>query len=111
MKKGIWEFIKNRIKLIAGVALIALGITSMLFINYTYYFGAYEDNNTYGGDAYTGIQNAAAQTANNVYNVGELLEEMYYVERMYTGIVFVVAGSLLSLYDIANNKKPKKENV
>ena len=110
MKKGIWDFIKNRIKLLAGIALIALGVLSFIFIDYAYYFSSYEDNNTYGGDAYTGIQNAAAQTANNVNNVGNLLEDMYFVERLYTGIVFVVAGSLLSIYDIANNKKIKKEN-
>ena len=110
MKKGFWDFIKNRIKLLAGISLIALGILSFVFIDYAYYSSTYEDNNTYGGDAYTGIQNAAAQTANNVSNVGELLEDMYFAERLYTGIVYVVAGSLLSLYDISNNKKIKKEN-
>lgn len=109
MKKGIWDFIKNHIKFLVGISLIALGVLSFVFIDYAYYLSSYEDNNTYGGDAYTGIQNAAAQTANNVNNVGILLEDMYYVERLYTGIVFVVAGSLLSLYDIANNKKIKKE--
>ena len=35
--------------------------------------GGWEINNTYGGDAYTGIQNAAAQTANNVQRLAEII--------------------------------------
>lgn len=34
--------------------------------------GYWEPSNSYGGDAYTGIQNAAAQTANNVQDLAEL---------------------------------------
>lgn len=37
--------------------------------------GLYEPSNTYGGDAYTGIQNAAAQTANNLTNVAEIAKD------------------------------------
>lgn len=36
--------------------------------------GGWESNSTYGGDAYTGIQNAAAQTANNVQDLAEILK-------------------------------------
>lgn len=36
--------------------------------------GSWESNTSYGGDAYTGIQNAAAQTANNVQDLAEILK-------------------------------------
>lgn len=36
--------------------------------------GRYEYSVTYGGDAYTGIQNAAATTANNVNDIGDLIQ-------------------------------------
>ena len=36
--------------------------------------GSWESNSSYGGDAYTGIQNAAAQTANNVQDLAEILK-------------------------------------
>ena len=46
----------------------------MLFAGIVFFFyssfgdiGSTEYNTEYGGDAYTGIQNAAAQTASNVY--------------------------------------------
>ena len=47
--------------------------------------GYYESSISYGGDAYTGIQNAAAQTANNVKYVGEML-------RLALGSLLMVLG-------------------
>lgn len=50
--------------------------------------GSYESNHSYGGDAYTGIQNAAAQAANNVQDVGRLL-------RTALGYGFLLQGAIL----------------
>ena len=36
--------------------------------------GSYEMSRSYGGDAYTGIQNAAAQAANNIQDTNEMLQ-------------------------------------
>lgn len=40
--------------------------------------GYYEQNYTYGGDAYTGIQNASAQAANNVQDLADLVRTGIY---------------------------------
>lgn len=50
------------------VLLLLTGLLSVIlsFSMDNYVGGSYETSITYGGDAYTGIQNAAAQTANNV---------------------------------------------
>lgn len=49
--------------------------------------GYWEASKTYGGDAYTGIQNAAAQTANNIQDLAEILK----MGMSYTLIVFGIA--------------------
>jgi hypothetical protein len=55
---------------------IVLGILSIIFslAVFTGTVGYYESALKYGGDAYTGIQNAAAQTANNIKYLGETLQ-------------------------------------
>ena len=49
--------------------------------------GSWESNSSYGGDAYTGIQNAAAQTANNVQYLAEILK----TGMSYVLIIFGIA--------------------
>ena len=53
----------------SGIASIILGI----IVSGEYYSG-WESNISYQGDAYTGIQNAAAQTANNVLDLTRLTQ-------------------------------------
>lgn len=49
-----------------SVCVFLVGI-AFIFFDFFYNYGATEHSYTYGGDAYTGIQNAAAQAATNVY--------------------------------------------
>ena len=61
--------------------------------------GYYESNISYGGDAYTGIQNAAAQTANNITYMAEILRGSF-------GTLFaLLGGGLLSTGLCINTKK------
>ncbi len=53
--------------------------------------GSSEANNMYGGDAYTGIQNAAAQTANNVQKLG-------YIMRDGLGYLLIAIGIIAICY-------------
>ena len=54
------------------------------------YAGAYETSQSYGGDAYTGIQNAAAQTANNLRAVGNLISSCFQYVFIFVGLVLLV---------------------
>ena len=54
--------------------------------------GGLESFSTYGGDAYTGIQNAAAQTANNVYYGNDILCGLGEILR---GMSDIVAGLMI----------------
>lgn len=66
---------------------LASGALSLIFGLITMFkdVGSYERSLSYGGDAYTGIQNAAAQSANNVLYVGEML-------RFGLGALLIVFG-------------------
>lgn len=70
---------------------------------------AYVENITYGGDAYTGIQNAAAQTANNVKVLISTLE--YGLSSiLLIGGLSLIFSSLIMLFG-GTNRTPKKEAV
>ena len=62
-------------KVISNIIGIISGIISIVFafVVNDMDIGFYESSYTYGGDAYTGIQNAAAQTANNVKDLADLV--------------------------------------
>lgn len=59
---------------------------------------------SYGGDAYTGIQNAAADTANNI---SDLQYDLVYI----SGYAFILVGlvfALLGVYNILASKDDEK---
>ncbi|MBO4893736.1 MAG: hypothetical protein J5562_02330 [Clostridia bacterium] len=51
--------------------------------------GSYERNYTYGGDAYTGIQNASAQTANNVQELADLVRTGIFAFLLVFGLALI----------------------
>lgn len=63
-KKMLWV-----IGIIDGAASVVLGIITMCRTS-----GFYPDTKSYGGDAYTGIQNAAAYTAKNVNYLSDIVK-------------------------------------
>lgn len=68
--------------------------------------GGSEEYESYGGDAYTGIQNAAAQTANNVQKTNEILA--FGLGAVLLGFSFGFAT--LSVYCFAGCSVKKPQN-
>ena len=66
------------------------GLLSIIFsfIVYAADTGSWESSYSYGGDAYTGIQNAAAQAANNIQDLARIM-------RFGMGSVLLIAGLVL----------------
>ena len=64
-------FNANRLKLVFAILGIAAIVLAIMVYNAE--VGSYEGDEYYGGDAYTGIQQAAAQAANNTMYVGRML--------------------------------------
>lgn len=83
---------------------IISGILSVIFgiIMFAKDVGYYESSSSYGGDAYTGIQNAAAQTANNVKALSEIAK---------TGFAFfLIALGLIAIFYFAMKLSKKGDN-
>lgn len=84
---------------------LALGILATIFaiVIYDYDVGLPESYKSYGGDAYTGIQQAAAQTANNVFNLAEIVQ---------TGFAFIllIHGGILSSISLCIEIPKKAKN-
>lgn len=79
MKKGI-----NIVGIISGVLSIIFS-----FVVKGMPIGLYEFSETYGGDAYTGIQNAAAQTAVNVYYLADIVRTGLFAFLLVFGIALI----------------------
>lgn len=51
--------------------------------------GSYESYFEYGGDAYTGIQNASAQAANNISDLAEIVSMGMFAFLLVFGIALI----------------------
>lgn len=82
------------IKKILAIAFVVIGLLSVILGLSAYGLdtGYYESSSAYGGDAYTGIQNAAAQTANNVRYVTEAVASVGGSILLVTGLVLILVG-------------------
>ena len=72
-----------------GIILIVLGVISIIWGLALNYSGISSTDKSYGGDAYTGIQNAASATANNVEEMGKT------ICYGFKGILIVIGGVII----------------
>ena len=90
-------------KLLGGLFLI-IAIVSIVFaiVCFNMEVGNTEWFETYGGDAYTGIQNAAAQTANNVIKTNTCIKTI-------GGFAFIIIGLAFGSIGISFVSNSKNE--
>ena len=87
-------------KLVASIALIIIGLYTCFTAGYSdsSYSSIYtsslekEKKTSYGGDAYTGIQNAGAQTATNAYYIYHRVDDFAKKALVTAGWVIVICG-------------------
>lgn len=79
--------LRSIVLIIVGVIAIGLSIKC-----YTIKDLDYELKSTYGGDAYTGIQNAAASTSNNVKELASIVQFGFGSVLLVMGITLVGIG-------------------
>lgn len=84
--------------MVAGVLSIILGLVLRSAYN-----GYYVMSETYGGEAYTGIQNAAADTGNNVMYLAKVVQDGISYLLIAIGIV-VIFGFIFKLYECLTRK-------
>ena len=78
----------KKVSSIIGTCTGALSIIFSFVIN-GYSTGRYEENLAYGGDAYTGIQNAAAGTAVNVHYLSEIIKFGLFAVLLIAGLALL----------------------
>ncbi len=66
--------------------------------------GDYVSSSRYGGDAYTGMQNASAETGCNEYNGNQIMQKEFKYSFILIGLVFLAVGLTPS------NQKKKGED-
>lgn len=92
------QFLGIAFIVVAGISFILALAASTLSV------GSSEYNQSYGGDAYTGIQNAAAQTATNLVYTNEIIKHIAFG-------VFIILGSILAIIGIYFILESQKENA
>ncbi len=94
-------------KLIASVLGMLSGLLSVIlgFVTYGMSAGSYESSHSYGGDAYTGIQNAAAQGANNVLYGSEILRFGFGSLLLVLGLALIAFFAYKTVKELEAAKK------
>ena len=95
------------VKSIIGIVIGTISIIEGIVVRAMDY-GSYEYGEIYGGDAYTGIQNASAQSANNVYYLSRIVQQGFCALLIVIGLVFI-SFSVLKLTEIIKENKKKRE--
>ena len=92
MKKKVKDL--KDINNVLGIITIIVGIYSLILgvCGALEYSGGTVNKTTYGGDAYTGIQNASATTANNVNRLGDLCSCAFSNAFAIAGVLLIVRG-------------------
>ena len=97
--------------------LIGIGALSIIFAILCFVlngeFGScyYVGRQVYGGDAYTGIQNATATTANNIETLNESVETLANSIKIGFGFVLLIFGLLIILLGTKKLIQEKKNEV
>ncbi len=92
---------KNNVLIIGFIGLIILGISMISYSEDSSNAGRSASSETYGGDAYTGIQQAAAITANNVDKENDNF--LYYIKC--NGIFYIIVGAVGITYSAIDKFK------
>lgn len=103
---------KNVVKIVFSTLVVVMGVFSIIFASVMFksYSYSYVWHKSYGGDAYTGIQNAAADAANNVVYLGKLCQRGFGYLFIITGVLLIIAGLSCVTNSIINIAEKKKEN-
>lgn len=101
---NLFKLIGNIIGIISGVLSIIFGI----IIKNHFYNISYIQSTSYGGDAYTGIQNAAADTGNNIRGLFYIIQDGFVFLFIIIGLISIAIFLTKMLSVIRNIKSNNK---
>ena len=102
--------IKQKYFSIAGMVVGAFSVI-MSFVVKGQNYSSYEYRSSYGGDAYTGIQNAAATTANNIGYLTDLVAYGLFVILLVFGLACIVYFGKKLLVELEEEKMTAEKKV
>lgn len=105
--------VKSLGKAVVAALIIVLGlVVSIMGISEKFdYYGNYTSYETYGGDAYTGMQQASADASNNAKNIGYMIEDFLNAAFTYGGILISLVGCYLLVSNLALAEKKEADLV
>lgn len=97
---------------IIGVICIIAAVLCLVYIDTDVYISNSVSKETYGGDAYTGIQNAAAATANKIDTTNRTLVQLLEAIQMIGCLGFLITGlfAFAKAAKVNNENKSKNDN-
>ncbi len=93
------EKILNKKKIVVAVIAFGIGVCAIIFGFCLTRHGGYILHKYYGGDAYTGIQNATADAGNNVLYLEALMQRVFRYAFIITGLGFIFYGVKTLLFN------------
>lgn len=99
------EINKNIFKLIRSLVFIFVSFYGFNASSNISFYGENVRDSAYGGDAYTGIQNAAAAAARNIYKLGDVIEYAAYSFFIMVSIILIVLGIIGFIEAVINIKR------
>ncbi len=93
------EKILNKKKIVVAVIAFGIGVCAIIFGFCLTRHGGYILHKYYGGDAYTGIQNATADAGNNVLYLEALMQRVFRYAFIITGLGFILYGVKTLLFN------------
>ena len=95
---------KSIVMIVVGIVAIILSIVCFSFKSLDY-----ERSSMYGGDAYTGIQNAAATTSKNVKELASIVQFGFGSILLVAGLGFIGVGLTTPMSNPISNNEPLPE--
>jgi hypothetical protein len=103
----------KHLKIVRSIAFIIIAIVAFIFSSKIDDMndGGYVSSSVYGGDAYTGIQNASAETGCNVYKGNQIIQKGFKYTFILIGLGFLVVGLTPTLQPKNGEENNIKENT
>lgn len=102
----------NPLKIVRSIAFVIIAIVSFTFSSKIEDMnnGDYVSSSRYGGDAYTGMQNASAETGCNVYKGNQIMQKGFKYSFILIGLGFLAVGLTPSFQSKKSEEKEIKAN-
>ena len=98
------------IKNVCGIAIGIIALVKSSSVNGESFYSRYTEHNYYGGDAYTGIQNAAADAANNASDLSGCICAGFSAVLLIAGLI-LICFCLFKIFEVLSSSIHKNDEI